>query len=112
MPDHVYEALLAGALAVQAVLFGMLGIFYTVHATFSLEAQKGEKAEDRPTASDVLRGLSKLSAWLAAFSMVTGLLCFNHLAQGVEGYVIVAPLGLTTAGMVLVGFLVAYKLMK
>jgi hypothetical protein len=112
MPNDLYEALLTGALAVEAVLFGMLGIFYTVHASFSLEAQKGGVVEPRPTASEILRCLAKLTAWLAALSMVTAVLCFSHLAPGYEGLAIVAPLGVTTAGMVIVGFVVAYKLMK
>ncbi len=112
MPNYLYEALLAGALAVQAVLFGMLGIFYTVHTTFSMEAQKEGVVGSRPPAAAILRCLSRLTAWLAALPMLTAVLCFSHLAQGYEGFWIVAPLGLTTVAMVAVGFFVAYKLMK
>jgi hypothetical protein len=112
MPNDLYEALPAGSLAVQAVLFGMLGIFYTVHATFSLEAQEGGVVRSRPPAAAILRCLSRLTAWLGALPMLTAELCFSHLAQGYEGFWIVAPLGLTTVGMVFVGFFVAYRLMK
>jgi hypothetical protein len=112
MPNDLYEALLAGALAVEAVLFGTLGIFYTVYTTFTSEAQTGPVPKALPPASAILRCLSKLTAWLAALPMLTAVLCFSHLARGYEGIWIVAPLGITAVVMVGVGFFVAYKLMK
>jgi hypothetical protein len=78
--NDLLETLLTGALAVQAVLFGIQGIFYTIHATLSAEALANPTTKVRPPARDCLRKLSRIVAFLALLTVMTVVLCFWNLA--------------------------------
>ena len=110
--NDLYEALLTGALAFQAVLFGLLGIFYTIHQTISLAALSDKSGpQPKPEMTRRLTNLSKLTAWLALLTVVTSAFCFGSLTTELRVFAIALPLALTIVVMVAVSFYIAYRLM-
>jgi hypothetical protein len=110
-PNDVYEALLTGAFTVQAILFAILGLFYTIYETLAVPALSAQPPKQKPIACTQLTRLSKWTFWFSALTFVTAVWSLTALKISEQAIVIATPLVLATVGMLVIARHVAYKLM-
>ena len=112
MPKDVLETLLTGAFATEAVLFGILGIFYVVHQTHSAQALAGQISKERPPLCEHLRRLSRCVAVVSILPLISAAFCFWQLTICDATQIATAsPLALSFVAMVAAGSILAFGLM-